>query len=496
MEGDVFIAVDLGAGSGRVFLAGFPEDDLLFEEVARFRYPPRKHAGALRWDFESIFRDVSEGIARAGSAARRIGATVRSIGIDSWAVDYGLIDASGRLVEDPICYRDDRTLGMMDAVAERVPRAEIFARTGIQFLPFNTIYQLAAHVTTGGIDEAVTMLLVPDLIGFRLTCRRVAEHTNASTTQLVHAQSGTWDRELAERCGIPTRLLPEIVRAGTDLGPLTACVGERLGLPSVRLVATATHDTASAVAGTPLEDGWAYISSGTWSLVGVERQHPLIDARVEAANFTNEGGAFGTTRLLKNVMGLWILESCRREWSERGLPIDYDTLLGDDTSFAGAYIFPDDPRFLNPASMLVEIERQLTETGQSMPETPAAVARVVVESLAMRYASIVRSLEGLTGEPIAGIRIVGGGSRNDELNQAAATAAGLPVVAGPDEATGIGNGIVQSVAAGRFGSLAEAREYLRERVASRAFAPRRSDDWPERAERYRLLEQRYGNGHR
>jgi rhamnulokinase len=495
MDDSLYIAVDLGAGSGRVFLAGVGEDELLVHEVRRFESPPRHAAGHLRWDLSEIFRQVREGLREAGEIARDLGRPVRSIGVDSWGVDYGLVDGEGALLEDPVCYRDDRTRGVMERIIAAVPRDEIFARTGTQFHEINTLFQLVAHARSGIPERAARMLLIPDLIGFLLTGRAVAEYTNATTTQLVGVRSSDWDRELAERLGLPSHLLPEIVPAGTDLGPLRAPLVESVRLGGVRVVATATHDTASAVAGTPLGDGWAYVSSGTWSLVGVERGSALVTPEVARANFTNEGGAFGTVRFLKNVMGLWILEACRREWKALGLDVAYDRLLEPTDTNAGSpgAIFPDDSRFLNPPSMLAAIGEQLAEQGARMPADPPAVAKLILDSLALRYASVLVTVARLTGRPVAGVHIVGGGSRNDYLNQAAADAAGVPVTAGPTEATVIGNVLVQAIAAGRFASLADARAHVRENLDRVVYNPRRSPDRGDRARRYAAIEGRYLN---
>jgi rhamnulokinase len=495
MNESLYIAIDLGAGSGRVFLVGVAPGELLIEESHRFHYPPVRRDGHLRWDLSKIFAEIKTGLYAAGNSARRIGRPIASVGVDSWGVDYGLIDADGNLVEEPICYRDERTAGVMEQVFERTPRAEIFARTGIQFLAFNTLFQLFAHSRSGVPARAAKMLLIPDLINFLLTGRTVTEYTNATTTQMIDAETGAWDYQLIERLGLPARAPAEIVPAGADLGPLKAELAEELNLKGARVVAPATHDTGSAVAGAPLEDGWAYISSGTWSLVGVELNRTLINPEVARHNFTNEGGAFGTIRFLKNVMGLWILESCRREWKERGLEVDYDALLAraSERRDSTALIYPDDERLFNPPSMTAAIARQLAETGQSIDDDPAALTATILDSLALRYASVIRAIETLIGKPINGAQIVGGGSQNQYLNQATANASQKAVLAGPAEATVIGNALVQAVAAGRFASLAEARRHVASNLSPRRFealpAPERAS-WREKASRYAEIERR------
>lgn len=506
MAAPLFIAVDLGAGSGRVFLGGAAAGDpsnasesprapssgeLLLDEVRRFTYPPRRVDGHLRWDFELIAREILAGLADAAGAARERGRHVHSIGVDSWGVDYGLTDADGRLIEDPICYRDDRTAGAMEAAFHMMPRAEIFGRTGAQFLAINTLFQLVAHASEGIPARAAHLLLIPDLVNARLTGRAVTEYTNATTTQLVSATTGVWDEELLAAMGLPRKLFGPIVPTGTTIGPLAAALARPAGLDGTVVVAPATHDTGSAVAGTPLQDDWAYISSGTWSLVGIERRAPLIDDAAAAHNFTNEGGAFGTVRLLKNSMGLWILESCRREWQTAGLEVDYAHLLEKVAAQDSAgFIFPDDPRLLNPPSMLAAVAEQMRETGQDPVSTPSHVAKVVLDSLALRYGSIIETIESVAGHAVRGVQIVGGGSRNAYLNQATATVTGLPVLAGPVEATVIGNVIVQAIAAGQFASLGEARRHVAMHIASARFDPKPTAQWTAARARYREIEER------
>jgi rhamnulokinase len=494
MTDSLYIAVDLGAGSGRVFLCGVAAGELLLEEVRRFKYPPREEGGRLRWPFAEILEELKSGLREAAERARRLGREVRSVGVDSWAVDYGLVDAGGRLIENPVCYRDARTRGMLAEVFEVVPREELFARTGVQFLELNTLYQLRAHAHEGFPEEAARLLLIPDLINFMLTHRAACEYTNATTTQLIGAQTGEWDFELIERLGLPGHLLAEIVPAGTDLGALAPSLTEELGLGGVRVVAPATHDTGSAVAGAPLEEGWAYISSGTWSLVGVERDQPLVSGEVARHNFTNEGGAFGTVRFLKNVMGLWVFESCRAEWGARGVGVEYEALLGQVNNIEGhpGFIFPDDPRLFNPPSMLAAVAAQLAETGQRVSvDEPAALTKLILDSLAFRYASVLRTIESLTGTKIEGVQIVGGGSRNGYLNQATADATRKPVLAGPVEATVTGNVLVQAIASGRFATLAEARRHVSQNVSLRRFEPRPTGKVEEAARRYAELEGLY-----
>ncbi|MEW6127545.1 MAG: rhamnulokinase family protein [Acidobacteriota bacterium] len=493
MTEGLYIAIDLGAGSGRVFLADFAPDAFRLDEIRRFHYPPRHLDGHLRWNFAHIFSEIKIGLQEASQRAQTLRRPVESIGVDSWAVDYGLIDDAGNLIEDPVGYRDGRTEGMMSRVFERMPQEEIFARTGIQFLNLNTLYQLFAHTQSGISDRAQHLLLIPDLINFLLTGKIINEYTNATTTQLVNAETGKWDEEIIDRLNLPEQLFNEIIPAGKVIAPLPADIAKETNLEGVKVVAPATHDTGSAVAGTPLENDWAYISSGTWSLVGVELAKPLINDEIVRHNFTNEGGAFDTTRFLKNVMGLWILESCRQEWLSRGLDVEYANLLAQVESLDEdcGLIFPDDARFFNPPSMLEAIGDQLQETGQAIPDEPHKIAKVILDSLAFRYASVLRTIELLTKKKITGVHVIGGGSLNDYLNQMTADTTGLPVLAGPVEATVIGNVLVQAIAAGRFVSLADGRKYLTDKLQLKKFLPRRLPDLSERTKKYATIEARY-----
>lgn len=488
-----YIAVDLGAGSGRVFLCDLACEFRL-EEIHRFSYPPREEKGHLRWDFAKILGEIKFGLKKAGEHAKSLGKEVYSIGVDSWGVDYGLLDAHGDLLANPVCYRDARTNGMMERVfAEKISRARIFEKTGIQFLNFNTIFQLFAE--DGNLGKADKLLLLPDLINYFLTGKAFAEYSNATTTQVLNAKQKNWDFEIFEKLKLPANLLPEIIPSGTDLGFLKNEIAGELRLENVRVIAPATHDTGSAVAGAPLEKNQAYISSGTWSLVGVELDKPLINAQAEKFNFTNEGGAFETIRFLKNVMGLWIFESCRREWEAKGVDVEYENLLREVLTikdFKG-FIFPDDERFLNPPAMLQAIAGQMQETGQPAEENPAAVCKIIFDSLAFRYASVLRTIEKLTGQTLVGVQIVGGGGRNDYLNQMTANASGLKVQAGITEATVTGNALVQAISAGRFADLSEARRFVKENVSLKEFEPQKSGQLESAARVYQEIETQFIN---
>ncbi|HSC25831.1 MAG TPA: FGGY-family carbohydrate kinase, partial [Vicinamibacterales bacterium] len=443
----------------------------------------------LRWDLPKLLDGIREGLGRA-AAATPPGVALTSVGVDSWGVDYALLDADGEVLEEPVCYRDERTAGVIERAIETVSRAEIFRTTGVQLLPFNTLFQLIAHCEEGLPPRAARLLMIPDLCHHRLCGSISGEITNASTTQLLNVETGRWDEELFSRFKLPLDLMPALSPPRTMVGELDPVLRAELHLPDVRVVQPATHDTASAVAGTPLQANWAYISSGTWSLVGVERAAPLVDDVVLAANFTNERGVDGSIRFLKNVMGLWILESCWREWRSAGLTGTLASLIGRAAALGTTpgVVFPDASRFFNPASMVEELGRALAETGQQASAEPVLLTRVVLDSLALRYASVLSRLEMLTGQPVEGVHVVGGGALNDYLNQATSDAAGRPVLAGPVEATALGNLIVQAMAGGAIDSLASGRRAIAAAFPPKRYEPRPSATWRDAATRYREIE--------
>ncbi|GAA4698961.1 rhamnulokinase [Promicromonospora umidemergens] len=468
MSAPGFVAIDLGATSGRVMLGVLDDGRVELVECGRFPNGPVDSGDGLRWDVEALWAGILDGLRSAGALAERTGVEVRGIGVDSWAIDHGLLGPDGGLVGDPWCYRDARTAGVADRVYERVSFAGHYAVNGLQHLPFTTEFQLVAGADGGpGSAEwarASRLLLVPDLITYRLTGRQVAEVTNASTTGLLDARTRTWASGLLDRLvteypglsGLGDRL-PELVEPGTVVGPLTDAVREVTGLGLVPVFAVASHDTASAVVGTPLpEDGAAaYISSGTWSLVGVELPAPVLTDASREANFTNELGVDGTVRYLRNVMGLWILDECVREWTAdasrgEGPPVDLGALLTEAAAEPGGrcLLVVDGDEFLAPGDMPARVHAAVRRSGTEVPETRAALARVVLDSLADTYARVVRQAGELAGTEIRAVHVVGGGSRNELLNRLTAAATGLPVVAGPAEATALGNVLVQARASG------------------------------------------------
>lgn len=465
------LAFDLGAQSGRAMLATLSSGALALAEVHRFANQPVRENGALRWNAGGLWDGIRRGLAAAGP--------VDSVGIDSWGVDYALVEDRGALVENPCHYRDHRTDGVMAALLARVGREELYGITGIQSMPINTLCQLlaACRDTPAVVERARTLLTIADYYNYRLTGRRCAEYTLATTTQCIDARRRIWADDLLNRVGIPARLFAPLVEPGTLLGRVDAGAGSASAETVV--VATASHDTASAVAAVSGLEHTAFLSSGTWSLLGVECQAPVLSAAARELNFTNEGGFGGTIRLLKNISGLWLLEACRESWAAAGVRHRLDDLLEAARAAPPfrALIDPDDAQFLNPDDMPSAIDRCCERTGQPIPPDPAAHVRTILESLACKYRLVVERLEQITGRPIKEIRIIGGGSRNRLLNQFTADATGRRVTAGPVEATSLGNIAVQLVATGAMASLGEARAAIDRAFPVERFEPIEHDRW-------------------
>lgn len=483
-------AVDLGAASGRIILARFDGQQLSLEEVHRFPNQAVMIHGHRFWNILSLWHEVLAGLRKA----RTLAGTLDSIGVDTWGVDYALVDAHGYLRGIPFQYRDARTNGMMERVFAHIPREELYQRTGIQVQPFNTLFQLYAHeqMQPGELAHAHRLLLLPDLLHHWLSGALVAERTNVTTTQCWDPLSSQWTTDLLERVAIPTTMLPPVVEAGTLLG--TVLPEWRSDLRSALVVAPATHDTGSAIAATPvtLSEGWGYISSGTWSLVGVELTEPIITAEALAANCTNEGGIFGTTRFLKNVMGLWLLQECERHWRHHDemRATDYEMLLADVDAVPPftALIDPDDARFLAPQDMPGAINGYLVEHGQVPLTAPAAVARCIMESLVLRYREVFQQMSQLASVHIHQVHVLGGGARNTRLNQWLADALNVAVIAGPFEATAVGNALMQLVGLGELHSLRQVRS-VAQQVSTQTFLPRpaQHEAWNEAMQRFRTM---------
>ncbi len=474
----VVAAVDLGASSGRVvagLIEGDPTGRASVELVEIHRFPNQlvERDGHLRWPFEELHAEVLDGLARLGREYPQ----VESIGIDTWGVDYGLIGDDGSLLADPIAYRDPRTDGVVDTVHGWVSPEELYDINGVQFLPFTTIYQLVAEGRQPVLARAAHALLLPDLVAHRLTGVARTELTNASTTGLLDVRTRAWSRPLLDRLGLPPALFPPLEAPGARRGELRPDVAARLGLPARLAVTTVgSHDTASAVAAVPATSSeFAFISSGTWSLVGLELDSPVVTRESRAANFTNELGVGGRTRFLRNVGGLWLLEECLRVWSGGGTHRDYEQLVAEASAVPGGgpTIDVDEATFIAPGDMPARIRHAVASRGQAAPDAPAAIARCIFDSLARAYARTVAQAASLAGRDVRTVHIVGGGSRNSLLCQLTADACGLPVVAGPAEATALGNVVVQAQALGVLpGSLDAVRVSLARDPALHRYEPK------------------------
>ncbi len=485
-----YLAIDLGAESGRGLLGRFDGGRLSLDEVHRFPNGPVRVFDTLHWDLPRLFDDVKVALRKVGSMSTALD----GVGVDTWGVDFGLVGRGDTLLGNPVHYRDARTDGMMEAAFARVPRERIYEVTGLQFLPFNTIYQLLAMKGQGSplLDAAETLLMMPDLFGWLLTGRRAGERTDASTTQLLDPRRGAWSDELCDGLGLPRSILPEIIEPGTELGPLRRAVAEEVGVASLSVLAPATHDTASAVAAVPTlgtssgPPDWCYLSSGTWSLLGVEVARPVIDGRTSRLNFTNEGGVAGTTRLLKNIMGLWLVQECRRAWARAGREYGYDELIAraEASRPFAALVDPDDPAFFAPGDMPARLVAACVRNGQAAPADEGAIVRCALESLALKYRWTIERLEEIVGTSIRTIHVVGGGARNALLCQFAADACGRPVHAGPVEATAIGNVLLQAMARGKIGTLADLRAVVARSFEVVVYEPRNTADWDEAAGRF------------
>jgi rhamnulokinase len=476
MAAKTVLAVDLGAESGRVMGVRFDGSALALDEIHRFPNRPVFVGNTLHWDVLDLWRNIKDGI-DAGKAH-----DPASIGVDAWGVDFGLLDAQGTLVGMPVHYRDRRTDGVPEKVFAKVPRREVFERTGIQIMQINTLYQLASLVEAGSpvLEIADTFLTIPDLFNYWLSGAKVAEYSNATTTQMFDTRAGAWAVDMLGRLGIPTGMLPEVVPPGTPVGAYD-------GIP---VIVPACHDTGSAVAGVPAtERHFGYISSGTWSLAGIETTAPIVTPEAAAANVTNEGGAFGTIRLLKNVMGLWIVQQCRATWHEQGQDYSYAELveLARRAPPLRALVDPNDPGFLPPGDHPARVRALCERTGQPAPQGPGETVRAVLESLALAYRDVFERLEAVSGQRVEVIHIVGGGSQNDLLNQMTADATCKPVLAGPVEATVIGNALVQLVALGEFDGLGEARRAEANMAGMKRYEPEHTAEWDRAYERYKAL---------
>lgn len=487
-----YLAIDLGAESGRVMCGRFDGQRLTLTEVHRFPNTPVRVGLHLHWNVLALWNEIQTGLRKA---AMQVG-DVAGIGIDTWGVDFALLDGQGTLIGNPHHYRDSRTDGMLDEAFRRVSREQIFEATGIQFMQINTLYQLLAMTRSRApaLRIAETLLLMPDLFNYWLTGQKVCEFSNATTTQCYDPRAGGWAHQLLTALEIPTHILPAVIDPGTDLGPIAPALRRVLGMAALdqaHVIAPATHDTGSAVAAVPASSRHAaYISSGTWSLLGAVVDRPVINAQVLRHNFTNEGGVGGTFRLLKNIMGMWLVQECRRRWAAAdGEAMSYGALftLAEQAMPFVSLIDPDDAAFLHPDDMSAAIAAYCQRTGQPVPQDRGAVVRCILESLALKYRHTLGQLQMLLGRAVEALHVVGGGSQNALLCQFTADACGVPVIAGPVEATAIGNILVQMVAQGELASMDEARDVVRRSFSPVTYLPRDIARWEAARERFGAL---------
>ena len=483
-----FAAIDLGATSGRVMLSRFDGERLSLEEVHRFPNEPVSYNGGLHWNMPGLWQQIRTGLNTLGSFGVE---RIESIGVDSWGVDYALLGEGGALLENPYHYRDARTDGVMSTVCREVGTERIYRQTGVQFMPINTLYQLyaASRRTARLLAAADHLVTIPDLVNFWLTGTIACEYTNASTTQFLSGETRLWAWELLRDLAIPTHFLSQIVPPGTVLGPLLRGVVSAPALSGAAVVAPACHDTGSAVASVRAGGNTAFLSSGTWSLLGTEMQEPVVTALARELNFTNEGGVCGGIRLLKNITGLWLLEGCRKRWMEG----TWTELLSSAYGAAPfrSLVDPDDAEFLRPDDMTAAIDRFCVQTNQPVPRSTGEYVRTVLESLALKYRVVLDQLEAVAGRRFLTVRVIGGGARNDVLNRFTANATGRAVIAGPAEATAFGNVAMQMLAGGCVRTLDEARDIIEHSQTSVQFEPSASSQWDAAYEDFRgILQQR------
>ncbi|UCE48776.1 MAG: rhamnulokinase [Phycisphaerales bacterium] len=487
-EVEKYIAVDLGAESGRVMIGSISADKLVLEEVHRFGNGPIEENDTLRWDFNGLLAEIKTGI---GKAAKEAADQVRGIGIDSWGVDFGLLDADGKLIENPYHYRDSRTEGMREKAFEMMGKRAIYDNTGIQFMVLNSVYQLLAMRLNNSqaLARAKNLVFVGDLFTYFLCGEVFAEYSLASTSQFMDMRTRQWSKAVLEGLSLPADIMPKIVDPGTVVGCLSDEIQSELGCGTIPVVAVGSHDTASAVAAVPApgDANWAYLSSGTWSLMGVEIPKAIVNDKTFQYEFTNEGGVEKTIRLLKNIMGLWPIQECRRQWQREGQDLSYGelTALAEKAEPFARRIDVDDEAFLAPGDMPKRINDYLVRTGQEPIEAKAQMVRSILENLALKYRSRMDAIEDVTGETVEVLHIVGGGIQNELLCQFTANALGRKVITGPVEATASGNILMQAIATGLIKSLAEARRIVRNSFELKEYEPQETSAWREQYEQSR-----------
>ena len=471
-----YLAIDLGAESGRTILGSLADGKLTLSETHRFSNGPVRLNDGLHWDVLRLWSDIKDGISRSKP--------FDSIGLDTWAVDFALLDKNGSMLGNTCHYRDARTNGMLDEAFKIMPRAEIFANSGIQFMQLNTLYQLIAALRTNPeiFDISKTFVTIPDLFNFWLTGELTNEFTNATTTQCFDPRTRTWSTKILDAFGIPSHLFKPTTDSGTQIGTLLPNLAEETGAGAVPVILPACHDTGSAVVAVPAKnEDFVWLSSGTWSIMGAEVREPCLTEKALEYNFTNEGGVNGTWRLSKNIMGLWLVQECRREWSRQGEEISFDALtqLAAESERFLSVIDPDDGLFLAPGDMPSRIQKYCVDTNQCVPQTKGQIVRVVLESIALKYRLVLERLEELSSKHLEPLHIIGGGTKNKLLNQFTADSTGRTVITGPVEATAIGNILMQAIGMKHISSLAEAREVVRISFEPEIFEPRLNSAWDE-----------------
>jgi len=480
-----YVAVDLGAESGRVMIGSVSNDKLVLDEIHRFGNGPVEEDGSLKWNFKKLLSEIKTGIRKA---AKKAGNNVAGIGVDSWGVDFGLLDADGRLLENPYHYRDSRTNGMMEKAFELLSKREIYENTGLQFMQLNSVYQFLAMrlANSPALTKAKNLVFIADLVSYHLCGKIFAEYSLASTSQFMDMRTGRWSQEVLDRLSLPDDILPVVVKPGTIVGRLTPEIQKELGCGPVPVVAIGSHDTASAVAGVPAgENRWAYLSSGTWSLMGVEIPEAIINDKTFQYEFTNEGGVENTIRLLKNIMGLWLMQECRRHWRKEGTDLSYDELteMAEQSEPFVGFLNVDDSTFLAPGDMPERINEYLARTGQKTTQDKGQLNRIIMESLALKYRHVMDAIEDVTGSTIGVLHIVGGGIKNELLCQFTANATGKKVIAGPIEATASGNILMQAKAAGQIKTLSRARQIVRNSFDLKEYQPQDTALWQKQYEK-------------
>ncbi len=476
-----YLAIDLGAESGRTIIGTLDEKQLTLTETYRFTNGPVRLNDGLHWDVLRLWSDIKEGVSRSSS---KIGHMLNSMGVDTWGVDFALLDKNGALLSDPFHHRDERTDGMLDEAFKTMSRADIFNHTGIQFLQINTLYQLLAMVVQKSplFDIAKTFVTIPDLFNYWLSGEITNEFTNATTTQCFDPRKRDWAWPVLNAFDIPLHLFGPVTESGTRIGTLLPNLAEETGAGAIPVLLPACHDTGSAVVAVPAENqDFAWISSGTWSIMGVEVHQPFVDEKALEYNFTNEGGVSGTWRFSKNIMGLWLIQECRREWMRGGEEMSFDALtrIAAESEAFLSVIDPDFDEFLHPGDMPARIRKYCVNTNQRMPQTKGEILRVALEGIALKYRWILERLEELTAKHLAPIHIIGGGTKNHLLNQFTANSLGRIVITGPVEATAIGNILMQAIGLKHLGSLGEAREVIRASFEPELYEPKQTADWDE-----------------